>query len=100
MRFVKTVLFIPLLLTAAFLAGEARKNKAPRRITASETMAVVRTPTSFFLDFNDAYMVYTPGSKGLQISAQGNVLSYDAPRPVALRYRMRMTSRLVGQRAQ
>lgn len=30
----------------------------------------------FFLNFNDAYLVYEPGEPGLQIAAQRNVLSY------------------------
>ncbi len=33
-------------------------------------------PQRFFLDFHDAYLVYVPSSKVLQITAQMNVLSY------------------------
>jgi hypothetical protein len=33
-------------------------------------------PKRFLLNFNDAYLIYFPSSKILQIAAQGNVLSY------------------------
>ncbi len=35
-----------------------------------------KEPTRFFLDFVDAYLVYEPGSRILQIATEGNVLSY------------------------
>lgn len=37
---------------------------------------VAKAPQRFFLDFNDAHLVYVPGSKTLQITTENNVLSY------------------------
>ena len=34
------------------------------------------TPQRFLLRFSDAYLVYEPGTKTLQIAAQGTALSY------------------------
>lgn len=40
------------------------------------SQVVVTAPKRFLLDFNDAYLVYQPSTKILQITAQSNVLSY------------------------
>jgi hypothetical protein len=76
MRFAKAIFSITLILSAALLPGKALKKKSHKPITVPEKAVAVKAPKSFMLDFSDAYIVYVPGSKGLQISAQGNVLSY------------------------
>jgi hypothetical protein len=38
--------------------------------------AVLKPPQRFFIDFTDAYLVFKPATKSIQIVAQTNVLSY------------------------
>lgn len=41
-----------------------------------KVIAQEETPSRFFLRFQSAYLVHTPGGGSLQIAAEGNVLSY------------------------
>ncbi len=53
-------------------------NTLTKRVYCKKTAdtAEIKIPKRFFLDFNDAYLVYQPSTKTLQIAAQSNVLSY------------------------
>ncbi len=52
-------------------------NTLTKRVYCKKTAdADIKIPKRFFLDFNDAYLVYQPSTKTLQIAAQSNVLSY------------------------
>ncbi len=44
--------------------------------TASSVLWLAPYPQNVYLDFDDAYLVYVPGSDILQIAAEGNVLHY------------------------
>jgi len=53
-------------------------NILTKRVYCKKTAdtAEIKAPKRFFLDFNDAYLVYQPSTKILQIASQSNVLSY------------------------
>ncbi len=53
-------------------------NTLTKRVYCKKTAdtAEIKIPKRFFLDFNDAYLVYQPSTKTLQIASQNNVLSY------------------------
>ncbi len=51
-------------------------NTLTKRLSCGNNSQTKKTPKRFILSFNDAYLVYEPSSKTLQIAAQRNVLSY------------------------
>lgn len=57
----------------AILANEGGQAQDSPSTDSTESQ---NAPNRFFLRFADAYLVHVPGTKTLQISAQGNVLSY------------------------
>lgn len=44
--------------------------------TIATPALTLKAPDRFFIDFNDAYLVYSTNSNSIQIAAQSNVLSY------------------------
>lgn len=65
--------------------GNVESNRAHFRVRCRTSPPVGQNPAAgaetdlpkrFFLDFDDAYLVYTPDSEGLQIVTEGMVLSY------------------------